>query len=53
MVIHGGGVYGDLSKQLKDLLCENYNNLPNHIKNRLVLEKKIVNVLIQLKIVYI
>ena len=38
MVIHGGGVYGDKEKTI-ERWCENYNNLPNHIKNRLVLEK--------------
>jgi UV DNA damage endonuclease len=37
MVIHGGGVYGDKEKTI-ERWCENYNNLPNHIKNRLVLE---------------
>jgi UV DNA damage endonuclease len=37
MVIHGGGIYGDIEKTI-DRWCENYNKLPDNIKNRLVLE---------------
>tara|TARA_B000000437_G_scaffold207320_1_gene174818 strand:- start:690 stop:1643 length:954 start_codon:yes stop_codon:yes gene_type:complete len=37
MVIHGGGIYGDKDKTI-DRWCENYNKLPDNIKNRLVLE---------------
>jgi UV DNA damage endonuclease len=37
MVIHGGGVYGEKEKTI-DRWCENYDNLPPKIKNRLVLE---------------
>ena len=37
MVIHGGGIYDDKNKTM-DRWCERYNNLPDKIKNRLVLE---------------
>jgi UV DNA damage endonuclease len=37
MVIHGGGIYGDKEKTI-ERWCKNYNNLPLHIKKRLVLE---------------
>ena len=37
MVIHGGGVYGEKEKTI-DRWCENYENLPDKIKKRLVLE---------------
>ena len=37
MVIHGGGLYGDKEKA-KARWCENYVNLPQKIKDRLVLE---------------
>lgn len=37
MVVHGGGVYGDKEKT-RDRWIENYRNLPQNIKNRLVLE---------------
>ena len=37
MVIHGGGVYGD-KDGAKKRWCENYLNLEERIKNRLVLE---------------
>ena len=37
MVIHGGGVYGEKEKTI-DRWCENYEKLPDKIKNRLVLE---------------
>ena len=37
MVIHGGGVYGEKNKTIQRWI-ENYKNLPNKIRNRLVLE---------------
>ena len=37
MVIHGGGVYDDMVAT-KERWIKNYNNLPENIKNRLVLE---------------
>ena len=37
MVIHGGGVYGEKEKTI-DRWCENYEKLPENVKNRLVLE---------------
>jgi len=37
MVIHGGGTYKDKNKTL-DRWCENYLNLPEEIRRRLVLE---------------
>ena len=37
MVIHGGGVYGDKEKT-KKRWCEQYHQLPTHVKKRLVLE---------------
>jgi len=37
MVIHGGGVYGD-KEATKRRWIENYNALPEYIRNRLVLE---------------
>lgn len=37
MVIHGGGTYGDI-EATKQRWCENYKNLPDKIKRRLVLE---------------
>ena len=37
MVIHGGGVYGDMVGT-KERWIQNYNTLPENIKNRLVLE---------------
>lgn len=37
MVIHGGGVYGEKENTI-DRWCENYENLPDKIKKRLVLE---------------
>ena len=37
MVIHGGGVYGDMVGT-KERWIQNYNILPENIKNRLVLE---------------
>tara|TARA_B100001093_G_scaffold520120_1_gene612849 strand:- start:1207 stop:2112 length:906 start_codon:yes stop_codon:yes gene_type:complete len=37
MVVHGGGMYGD--KELtKERWCEQYQRLPENVKNRLVLE---------------
>ena len=37
MVVHGGGTYGDKQKTI-DRWCENYQKLPQKIRNRLVLE---------------
>ncbi len=37
MVVHGGGIYNDKEKTL-ERWCENYQKLPDKIKNRLVLE---------------
>ena len=37
MVIHGGGVYGDMVAT-KERWIKNYNDLPENVKNRLVLE---------------
>ena len=37
MVVHGGGVYGDKEKT-KQRWCEQYQKLPENVKNRLVLE---------------
>lgn len=37
MVIHGGGVYGN-KEETKNRWIENYNELPDNIKRRLVLE---------------
>lgn len=37
MVIHGGGMYGDKDATIQRWI-KNYNSLPIHIKNRLVLE---------------
>ena len=37
MVIHGGGLYGDKAATINRWI-ENFTNLPDHIKNRLVLE---------------
>ena len=37
MVIHGGGVYGDMVGT-KERWIQNYNDLPENVKNRLVLE---------------
>ena len=37
MVVHGGGVYGEKEKTMERWI-ENYKNLPDKIKNRLVLE---------------
>lgn len=37
MVVHGGGTYGDKNKT-KDRWCENFRNLPENVKSRLVLE---------------
>lgn len=37
MVIHGGGIYKDKNKTI-DRWCENYEKLPDNIKQRLVLE---------------
>ena len=37
MVIHGGGVYGDMVGT-KERWIKNYNDLPENVKNRLVLE---------------
>ena len=48
MVIHGGGFYGDKEGTIKRW-CENYFNLDEKIRNRLVL--KIVKDVILLKIV--
>ena len=37
MVIHGGGIYGDKEGAI-ERWCENYEELPDKIKKRLVLE---------------
>ena len=37
MVVHGGGVYGDKEKTIRRW-CDQYNLLPENVKNRLVLE---------------
>ena len=37
MVVHGGGVYGDKEKT-KQRWCDNYNNMYDAVKYRLVLE---------------
>jgi len=37
MVIHGGGMYGN-KKETIERWCNNYNQLPDKIRNRLVLE---------------
>lgn len=37
IVIHGGGFYGDKEKT-KTRWCENYKNLPEYVRNRIVLE---------------
>ena len=37
MVIHGGGIYGDKASAI-ERWCHNYNELPNNVKQRLVLE---------------
>ena len=37
MVVHGGGVYGNKEETI-ERWCKNYKNLPESIKNRLVLE---------------
>jgi UV DNA damage endonuclease len=37
MVVHGGGLYGDKEKTIKRW-CEQFNLLPENVKNRLVIE---------------
>ena len=37
MVIHGGGTYGD-KKKTKERWCKQYNELPENVRRRLVLE---------------
>ena len=37
MVIHGGGTYGD-KKKTKERWCKQYNELPENVRKRLVLE---------------
>ena len=37
MVVHGGGLYGD-KEATKKRWCENYQKLPEKVKDRLVLE---------------
>ena len=37
MVIHGGGIYKNKEETI-ERWCKNYEELPNNIKNRLVLE---------------
>ena len=48
MVVHGGGIYGDI-EETKKRWCEQYKLLPENVQRRLVM--KIVKNVFQYKIV--